>query len=496
MERNDVWSRSSTRTLSMHYLQHLHAAVFVGKTNTQQVLILLKGLDHSLLREAVIPLHFLMNPSQENSRECLQQAIDADIQILEESIRALKLRRNALSPISSLPPEMFAAIFSILCLPGTSPLGGKPDHHLARLSVSHVCHRWREIALNQPLLWSHVDFTTLSLAGAAEILVRAKSIPLYLEANVSSYPWDDVRFNTFRKDLQEHVHHIRYLKTRAKPGQLHSILEGLISPAPTLEHLSLSSHGGRLIGNIREQFLIPATLFAGSTPRFSWLELRKCDISWRSPLLKGLKYLQIFTPSTNTRPNLAVWLDALDEMPQLTALTLHWASPIAPPLPFDVERTVTLPSLTRLDILASLRDCSLALAHLDLPALTRLYLLASFPGYPDTADLQNLVPYVARHAHGLQDALPLQSVLIRSDDDHADILAWAIPNIADVLLAATHPTRVALSFRSDGRLSFDARLEILSTVMAGLPLDGLVTLAARSLTIISRYDPDHSMQHF
>jgi hypothetical protein len=55
---------------------------------------------------------FLMNPPQANPRERLQQAIDAEIRSLEESIRALKLRRNALAPISSLPPEVFIAIFS------------------------------------------------------------------------------------------------------------------------------------------------------------------------------------------------------------------------------------------------------------------------------------------------------------------------------------------------------------------------------------------------
>jgi hypothetical protein len=434
-----------------------------------------------------------MSPIQSNSRECLQRAIDVEIKSLEESIRALKFRRNTLSPISSLPPEVFATIFFILCLPGTPPLGVKPDHHLARLTVSHVCHRWREIALNQPLLWSHVDFTTLSLADTAEILVRAKSTPLCLEAKISSHRWDDVRFGTFRKQLQEHVHHIRYLKTIAKPGKFHSTLEGLISPAPTLEYLSLSSRGGRRMRNTMEQLLfIPDTLFAGSTPRLSWLELRKCNISWTSPLFKGLKYLKIFTPFTNARPNLAVWLDTLNEMPQLKTLTLHSASPIAPPLPFDVERTVTLPSLTRLDILASPGDCSLALAHLDLPALTWLRLLANLPAQPNMADLQHLVPYVARHAHGPHDTLPLQSVLIRSDDYQADILAWTIPNIDDVvhdpptLLAATQPTRVALSFMS-GWLSYEARLEILYTVMPGLPLDSLVTLAAHDLRSSSGY---------
>ena len=183
-----------------------------------------------------------MNPSQENSRERVQQTIDAEIKSLEVSIRALKLRRNALSPISSLPSDVLAVVFSLLCIPGTSSLDGKPIHHLARVHVSHVCHQWREMALNQSLLWSHVDFTTLGLAGVAEILVRAKSVPLRLEASIfRRWGWDNVRFSTFRKELRTHLPHIRYLRTTAKVVHLQDTLNGLVSPAPTLEYLSLSA---------------------------------------------------------------------------------------------------------------------------------------------------------------------------------------------------------------------------------------------------------------
>ena len=60
----------------------------------------------------------------------LQKTIDAEIKSLEGSLRVLKLRHNALSPISSLPPEVFITIFSCLCLPGTSSLGGGTlDYH-------------------------------------------------------------------------------------------------------------------------------------------------------------------------------------------------------------------------------------------------------------------------------------------------------------------------------------------------------------------------------
>jgi len=96
------------------------------------------------------PFAFSMNPSQTNSREYQRQAIDAEIRSFEETIRALRLRRNALASISSLPLEVFATIFSFVRLPDRLILAEEPDQ-LACLRVSHVCHQSREIALNQPL---------------------------------------------------------------------------------------------------------------------------------------------------------------------------------------------------------------------------------------------------------------------------------------------------------------------------------------------------------
>jgi hypothetical protein len=428
-----------------------------------------------------------MNPTHPNSRKHFQQALDAEIKSLEESIQALKSRRNTLSPVSSLPPEIFAAIFSFLCLPGIPSLGGKPDRNIARLRISHVCQQWRKIALNHPLLWSHIDFNTLTSAGASEILIRAKSVPLYLEARLS-FPFVRRNDGIFQKELQSRVPHIRHLSIEAHTAdcirRLRSTLEGLVSPAPTLEYLSVFS------GDFSEDLFIPDNLFDGCTPRLSCLELRNCDISWKSPLLKGLQHLKIITPTE--RPKLAVWLDALSELRQLKALTLHSVSPVAPPS-FDVERTSTLPSLSRLYITATPGDCALTLAHLDLPALTCLNLaVISHWELTNYIDAQKLLTYVVRHAHGPQDPRPLQSALIRSHEtDHLEVAAWTVPNIdAEVhdppaLLGTTIPPRIALSFENGGRSNYGARSRILNMVMVALPLDDLVMLAAQDLHIDS-----------
>ncbi len=422
-----------------------------------------------------------MDHSKANPREYQRQAIDAKIKSLKEAIRALRHRRNALAPVSSLPTEVIAAIFSFVRLPGPSPLGGEPDNPLAWLRVAHVCRQWRETALDLPLFWSHIDFTTVSPAGATELLSRARMAPLYLKAKVPLFLWDGARFSAFQQELQTHVSHICHLSVIAESFELRRTLRGLTSPAPLLEYLSLSRP---ILPTFR--VTVPETLFDGTTPRLSCLKLCKCDISWKSPLLKGLNNLEMLKLSESARPGLAVWLDALDEMPQLKTLVLHSASPIAPPIPFDVERTVTLPSLTHIDISASAGDCGLALAHLILPALTWLCLTAK-SRCPNGSDVQQILPYVARHAHGPQDTRPLQSVLIHGVRTRADILAWPVPDIdveVDVPLSLTLPAatlsaRVAFSVMNKDWFISNTHIDILDAAMAALPLDSLVTLTAQ-----------------
>jgi hypothetical protein len=425
-----------------------------------------------------------MNPTHPNlnSREYQRQAIDAQIKSLEDSIRALRLQRNALAPISSIPPEITAAIFSFLphMLSPVSPITPckKPDP-LVWLRVSHVCHQWREIALNQPLLWSHVDFTKITLTGAAEILARTKMVPLYLEARVLGKKWDSAQFDAFQEELQLRVSRINHLLISTNPQRLRKTFDGLVSPAPALESLSLSSEGKR------PRIVVPETLFGGMRPRLSSLKLSNCDISWESSLLKGLQCLEIRSPSGDTRPNLSVWLGTLGEMRQLETLTLHSASPMAPPrsFPFEVQRTVALPSLTHLDISGFTIDCAVALAHLELPVLTRLCVEAIIQ-FPYNIETQNLLPYVARHAHGFQDIQPLQSALVLEKGKYVDIYAWTTPNI-DVeaynpltMLPTTLPTRVALSLSSKQKAwnIREARMETICTAITALPLHNLVTL--------------------
>ncbi|KAF8267395.1 hypothetical protein EI94DRAFT_1786473 [Lactarius quietus] len=438
-----------------------------------------------------------------SSRECEQQAIDAEIKSLEESVLALKRRRNALSPISSLPTEVITIIFSYSRLPSTSsisslpteviddlfqscrlpgmaPPGRSPEHCLAWLRAAHVCHQWREIALNYPLFWSHVDFTNLTLAGGPEILARATKAPLHLEGSFpTSRNWDHTRFNAFEEEIQSRVSQIRYLSINAGCSRLQKIIGGLTSPAPTLEYLSLAQ-----LPPIAASWRVSVhdTLFGGTTPRLTSLRLRNCDFSWKSPLLKGLRCLDAHIESGFEKPNVADWLDALREMPNLEKLILHTSSPtfLHSPFAFDFKRVVSLPSLTHLDIFDDTRSFARALSFLCLPALTKLRVTLEFRN-TNLSNMEDVFQSLSQHANGPQDTEPLQSVLTYGERTCAKILAWPMPDF-DVdshdpfaLLSVALSARVALSTR--GKYTREQNLH-LDSAMTALPL-GIVTLTAQ-----------------
>ena len=414
-----------------------------------------------------------------NPREHLRQAIDAEINSLkasfQESLRTLIQRRNDLAPISSLPTEIITDIILLVASAKRDDVG------LAWLNVTHVCHQWREIALNQPLFWTHINLTNISSAGMAEMLARGKEAPLHLEA--STMDWDDSRIRAFGKELQAHVSHIYHLNIFGTSHYVWTTLQNTLfaSPAPILEHLSL------FIPSLEGMVSISNTAFNGITPRLSCLGLHQIIISWKSPLLRGLRYLKLFEVRNDDMLSVTEWLDALDGMPQLKELVLYEASPLAAvfELPLDTKRTATLPVLTHLYISSAPIFCALALAHLVLPSLTSL-VLETYSSYYDANGALILLPYVKKHAHGPQDDRPLQSAFFRSDGACTHIIAWPMPDIHIVahshamLEKAKRTARIALSItceRSHSSYS-SPYFSVLDAAIDALPLDNLVTLTA------------------
>ena len=419
-----------------------------------------------------------MDTTSPGPRDHLQLAIFDEIEPLEASILALKFRHNELSPISRLPFEVLAATFSFLSLFAWNEGSG----HMAWINVTHVCRRWRETALNHPRLWSHINFTNLTSAGMVEILSRAKMAPLHLEA--VSPEWNAVHSEDFERHLEAHISHTRHLKYE---HHLSRVVRRLVSPAPTLESLSLSHK------SILSYIVIPENLFNCTAPSLTSLKLDNCDISWKSPLLKGLQILEIVDLTANARPELNDWLDALNEMPQLKRLFLRFATPIAPlasPLISEPSRTITLPSLTHFKTRASAKDCALALAHLVLPSLTLLHVdVESHEREGEDALL--VIPYVVRNVYVLQGIEPIRSILIASEGRYTQVLTSTTPGTdVEVCGPDTRPYMLRSACLQFGAIGYKWKpgvdIAILDAVLTLLPMNSVSTLTAQNRTRLSK----------
>ena len=416
-----------------------------------------------------------MDTSPATARDHLRQAID-------DQIRELNYRRNALVPISRLPPETLAEIFSLLSF-SVDDYEDVPD--LKWIRVTHVCRRWRETALSFPYLWSHIPFNKLTLAGITEILARAKMSPLHFDAGI--FPGIKARFDGFGRQLEAHISHIRHLTIS---GDYPTELEPLVSPAPALVSLSLT----KISDPIWSQCTIPDSLFNGTAPKLTRLELFNCSIGWKSPLLKGLQILEIQAPSEQLRPTLEDWLAALNEMSQLKTLLLDNATPavsVDNPLISGPQCTVTLPSLTHFHITTSAKGCALALAHLVLPALISLHVRPDSQSW-EGDDVQLLVPYVARNAHGPQDTAPFQTIAFSGEATYAEIVAWTVPDAdvdvcdVDTMFKAKASARLVLSVVPDSEWRNGTDTVIFDAVLSHLPLNAISTLSALNHTRLSK----------
>jgi hypothetical protein len=415
---------------------------------------------------------------------CLHD-VDNTIKYLEESTRVWKLYRNTLIPVSRLPPEILSIIFALLPSFGLLTVINFPLSNLLfalgpLTPIPHVCHRWREISLNLPYLWNHIDFTRLTSAGTAEILARSNMAPLHLEAQTMQ--WNNGKFLAFIKQLMTHIHHIRHLRVTVTPENLEEMFTQLVSSAPSLERLSIANDDIHQ----QEALVLPDNLFDGIAPKLIDLRLNNCGIRWESPLLKGLQNLKLISFPTRALTTLKPWLDALNQMPQLERLSLHGGIPIHSVTRLEAGLTVVLFSLTELDISAPARQCIAVFAHLVLPALTGLRVSVRTHHKNDTLSnyVRRLIPHVARNAHGPHDTEPLQSLFVGGDEEQSKVVAWTGPR-QDTDVELRRLARVTFSTTTQYGL-VEKDIPMHDVLLTALPINSITSLTVNGRTPLSR----------
>jgi hypothetical protein len=257
---------------------------------------------------------------------------------------------SPLPRIHAFPNELLTAIF-LLNTDATTTI-----------CSSQVCRRWRQVALEYPILWARmVDFELDSAEWSEELLRRSKDLAI------------DVRQQTF--NLIRPIRHLgralaqshRWRTFMTKLDEVdEAFIPALSHPAPHLEVFCLCVH--RSI-----ELKLPASLFADDAPKLRELRLIRCGFNPSNMSIFGnLTSLSVVGTNSGVpalRPNIAKWLQVLRAAPLLEVLDIEQA--VAPPTSAEALLQVTLPSLCRMHLVGSTTVCGQLLAHLDTPSLSQ-----------------------------------------------------------------------------------------------------------------------------
>lgn len=142
------------------------------------------------------------------------------------------------SPQEKLPDELLQRVLHYL--PRRPDLC--PGFFTDLISASHVCRRWRSVALSSPALWSVIHTPSFGEMGAfGALLSRSGSRPLYLELNLAKV-YASIRQEVF-VSLARHVHQIVRLVLRYDSDyEAEHERQLLSSRAPVLQELRLYSN--------------------------------------------------------------------------------------------------------------------------------------------------------------------------------------------------------------------------------------------------------------
>jgi len=161
----------------------------------------------------------------------VEQDIDAAKRLVHSMFTRQFTRRNMLIPISILPAEILARIFHFVAF--SEPLYSRTPT-LDSVNFTHVCRRWRQVALDDPTLWTHFSNFPRNKDWISERLSRARNAPLVIELGRWMVTY------TFSLFIP-HISHTRELYLRDLSFHHSEIVREIsIQKAPALERLELS----------------------------------------------------------------------------------------------------------------------------------------------------------------------------------------------------------------------------------------------------------------
>ncbi|KAI0038729.1 hypothetical protein FA95DRAFT_1684534 [Auriscalpium vulgare] len=323
-------------------------------------------------------------------------------------------KHNSRIPAVHLPPEILTVVFSILSSiapPLVKTLRFKSRHELGWLNATHVCQRWRSIAIHNPSLWASSINIPFVLGDRWEeaFLFRAQDVPLTITDHpIPAYPMTPFDLFFIRKNLAR----TRVLCMHTSEYELPS----LCAPAPILQSLDIVYSTSIDFGTAVP--FIPDSLLGGATGAPALLHLSiqtHGPLPWTSPLLAGLVSLAIRHGSTALRD----MLGALSRMRHLQRLSLYLEAEDDGPHP-----TVRLVALRYIHLDSSISSARTILAHLSLPTNACIECTLLRCSAPDALVAFFAAAAACVTAHILRVTIePIVAQDVR-EKAHVDVTAW------------------------------------------------------------------------
>ncbi|KAF8070737.1 hypothetical protein FPV67DRAFT_1040719 [Lyophyllum atratum] len=230
-----------------------------------------------------------------------------------------------LQSVNRLPPEILATIFTDL-----QPRRRSRYIIPFEVTMSHVCARWRDIALDTPLLWTMIDiYSTDSLDYVSSYLKRSQSCPSHVRFDIweSDRHLDPAAAAAFMPLVDLVIQHIARWQTllifTSHKSTTASILLKMADLAPPLlQRLRIVDDDELISMDPIEVLSTNPRVFAGGAPSLVALHLN--SLYCLPPLINVTTlYLHTSTYFSSYELNTEVLSDLTMACPSLSFLSIH-----------------------------------------------------------------------------------------------------------------------------------------------------------------------------
>jgi hypothetical protein len=375
------------------------------------------------------------------------------------NLNILKAHRNALAPISRLPPELLSQIFMYVC--GREDwwsYDGQPRFYrgsMAWIKVAGICRHWRTVALQCPMLW--VDLCLSDYHLTRKMLRRSQNLPVTVIGDLADH------YRTRKTQSAylalEHRSRIRALHIRGPSIRLGRFFSKMTGPYPLLESLCVSFYDR----NEDELMPLPGHLFRGNMPQLRRLQLYRCSLDWDSPDFSQLTHMEIHGSSRSIYVDMGLVVNVLRTIPALVTLCLVKC----------VMPTYTMVSIPEPLVMNHLSHLRLDTTSFRLLWEMRFRALASLglhtPIILSSAELTSLLNTVTSHFAGMSANDQLRSLLVEARPNFILMRGWTAVQWCKLHQVIMEPMQLDLELCwRDGSQEKD--FEIIMSLLKRLPV--------------------------